>query len=307
MKRTAIVTGAAGFIGRHVSRTLAEAGRRVVGLGLGDWPPGERETFGVAEWHDSHITAGRLHRHGEDACEVFHCAGSGSVALSFADPRRDFESNVVTTMEVLEFARERGGVRVVLPSSAGIYGLARKMPIHVDTPHHPVSPYGVNKKIGEEMCGQYARYFAVDVAIVRLFSVYGDGLQKQLLWDACNKLMRNDLEFFGTGDETRDWIHVEDAARLLVTAAELASRHVPKMNGATGRAVRIRDVVETLAGHLNVTDPIRFNGNGRAGDPVHYEADVTEALATGWRPSVDFSDGLARYAKWFKSVIETKR
>lgn len=291
-----LVTGAAGFIGHYVASRLIREGHQVIGLGHGAPPEG----LTLSDWQGTGVDLANLFDYADDVEVIYHCAGSGSVAISLKDPVHDFNNNVLTTRAVLEFARRQGRSKVVLLSSAGVYGVAKQMPIRVGDPLNPISPYGANKVICEILVQQYARNFSVPAVITRLFSVYGEGLRKQLLWDASRKLMQKDTSFFGTGSETRDWIHVEDAAALIVAASSIASSDAPIINGGTGRAVPIRDIIENLAHHLGCYEAITFNGQVRPGDPQHYEADITGALATGWQPRIDLSNGLSRYAAWFQ-------
>ncbi|PWR18216.1 NAD-dependent epimerase/dehydratase family protein [Zavarzinia compransoris] len=294
-----LVTGAAGFIGQAVASCLISRGRDVVGIGRGLPPAG----LDLAAWNGEGVTLETLRDCAEGVEEIYHCAGSGSVAMSLQCPDKDFACNVVTTQVVLEFARQQGGPKVVLLSSAGVYGTLDEMPIRIDSPLKPISPYGVNKVICELLIRQYAQHFSVPATIVRLFSVYGEGLRKQLLWDAGHRLLRGDGTFFGTGTETRDWIHVDDAARLIVAAGAAARADVSVINGGTGRAVAIRTIVEGLAARLGGGCDIRFDGQVRAGDPQHYEADIAQALATGWRAEVGLEEGLDRYVDWLKRTV----
>lgn len=302
-----IVTGAGGFIGRAVVAALRAEGREVAGLFHHDPGAETARAMGLVAWAYGPLTLSQLADvAGATPSEIQHCAGSGSVALSLSDPDRDFDSNVMSTQTVLEFARQRGGIRVVLPSSAGVYGVVDRLPIRPDAPCNPISPYGGNKLIAEMLARQYARHWGLEVAIVRLFSVYGAGLRKQLLWDAARKILAGDRVFFGTGNETRDWIHVEDTAALLLQAGRIASPAAPVLNGGTGQQVAIRSILEHLAtaldgGHLAA--PIRFNDQTRPGDPAHYQADISATLATGWAPRIDLGAGIAAYADWYRSTV----
>ncbi|MDO6732147.1 NAD-dependent epimerase/dehydratase family protein [Marinovum sp. 2_MG-2023] len=301
--KRAVVTGAAGFIGRHITQHLARQGCHVSGIGHSEMSDEDRKILSLEKWYPGGISASSLAAASDGADVIFHCAGSGSVPLSLQRPMVDFNRNVVSTAEVLNFSRENGKIPVVFLSSAGIYGRTHDMPIQVTTASNPISPYGINKRMGETLVQQYATYFDVPCVIVRLFSVYGNGLRKQLLWDASHKLNRGELSFFGTGEETRDWIHVEDAAELIVQLWSGASTEVPILNGATGEKVAIRRIIQRLASCYGVTDPISFNGEVRPGDPRDYVADVTASLATGWTPRVSLEDGLARYATWFQTNV----
>jgi UDP-glucose 4-epimerase len=301
MSTHTLVTGAYGFVGRHVARALAARGAHVVGIGHGSWGRDEWRRWGVAEWHTADVTVETLTTYAGEPEQVFHCAGSGSVAFSMTHPQQDFQRTVGSTLAVLEYLRvQRPHARLVIPSSAGVYGAATRMPIATDDALHPTSPYGVHKKMAEELCGSYARHFGLRVALVRLFSVYGAGIRKQLLWDACSKLSQGTLMFAGTGLETRDWLHVDDAARLMMCAAEHASANCPVVNGGVGEAVCIRDVVQLIAARLGIAGQPQFSGQSRAGDPTHYHADVRSALAWGWAPQHDRVSEMQRYVDWFK-------
>ncbi|HKB60711.1 MAG TPA: NAD-dependent epimerase/dehydratase family protein [Gallionellaceae bacterium] len=300
MAERVLITGAHGFIGRHVARACAAAGCTVTGLGHGSWARAEWRQWGLSEWHAADITLESLLTYGGKPDAVIHCAGSGSVGFSISSPYQDFQRTVDTTAAVLEFVRlSVPRARVALPSSASVYGNAARMPLSEQTPCQPVSPYGVHKLVAEWLCDDYASNFGVRVSVVRLFSVYGTGLRKQLLWDACHKASQDMHVFSGTGNETRDWIHVEDAAKLLLLATEHADDTCPVVNGGTGVQVTVREVLDELYRALGRGGSPAFSGVVREGDPLHLQADTGRIHAWGWRPRVDLRDGLRDYARWF--------
>lgn len=299
MKQAAVL-GAAGFVGRHAARALARAGYEVIGIGHGTWLRDEWREWGLREWHMADVSIEALLTYAGEPEILIQCAGSGSVAFSMNHPAQDFRRSVDSTLAALDFVRLHApDCRIVLPSSAAVYGTAEQMPIGIGDPLRPESPYGAHKKIAEDLCRSYARTFGIRAAIVRLFSVYGLGLRKQLLWDACTKLTKSEANFAGTGEELRDWLDVQDAAALLVTAAGRASAECPIVNGGFGKAASVRTIVEGLQRELGATTPPIFSGTRRGGDPIGYEADIAEALAWGWRPERTLADGLATYAAWF--------
>ena len=300
MPKKVLVTGAAGFLGRYVARAASQKGSLVTGIGHGVLDQADQAAWGISKWHEADVTLEALMD--LDTFDViFHCAGGASVAQSLADPLRDFRRTVDSTLAVLELIRLRAdGTKLVLTSSAGVYGKAGAAPFCVGSALHPVSPYGLHKKIAEDLCRSYGAYFGVRTAIVRLFSVYGPELRKQLLWDACIRLSRGDSVFSGTGEETRDWLHVADATELLLIAAQHASAEGPTVNGGTGVSVTVREIVETLGKCLPDVAAPRFSGEKRAGDPDHYQADIAGAVAWGWAPKRPLKAGLHAYTRWFE-------
>ena len=300
MKRV-LVTGAYGFIGRHVARELSRQNYEVRAIGHGAWSRGEWQNWGIADWYPSDITIESLITYAGEPDWIFHCAGSGSVAFSMSHPYQDYQRSVSTTHAVLEYIRTvHPAAALVLPSSAGVYGLAERMPINVNEVLNPVSPYGLHKKMAEDLCLSYGKHFGVRTAVVRLFSIFGVGLRKQLLWDACSKIAAKNAIFSGTGNETRDWLHVEDAAKLMVFAAQNASPNCPIVNGGVGKATSISEVVNAIVEDIGSTQIPIFSGASRPGDPLHYLANISEALAWGWIPIQNWRDNIRSYVHWFK-------
>lgn len=304
-RQTALVLGAAGFVGRHVCRQLAAQGFSVLGLGHGQWSLEERQQYGLTAWLDADITQSSI----QAVCEceqpvlVVHCAGSGAVSQSFATPATDFARSVDTTLAMLEFARvQTQPPRVVLASSAAVYGDQGDRDIAEDTPAAPMSPYGYHKVIAEQLCESYNRFFRLETRIVRLFSVYGEGLRKQLLWDALNKFKRGTPSFFGTGEELRDWIHVDDAARLLCMAALSAGAGHALYNGGHVHA-NTREVLSLLAEASQTGLQPIFSGESHPGNPRRLTAKHERAATQlGFAPRINLQQGLQRYAIWFQTV-----
>ena len=301
MTRIALVTGAYGFIGRHVARRLAQNGWRVSGIGHGNWDDAKSAAWGVSDWRGVDVTLENLVGYGVQPNLIVHCAGSASVGFSLERPYLDFQRTVATTAAVLEFARVHvAEAAVVLPSSAAVYGDAQEIPIAESAALQPVSPYGEHKRMAENLCRLYGGEFGVPTAVVRLFSVYGPGLRKQLLWDACSRLAGSGPpRFFGDGTETRDWLHVEDAAALLELAGTRAGRDCPVVNGGCGEAVPLHELLTHLFRLLGRSDAPEFSGT-RRGDPKHYCADIEAVRGWGWSAHTAWREGLKQYVDWFE-------
>ena len=303
MARPVLITGAYGFIGRHVARVLAAEGLTIIGIGHGAWSREQWRKWGISEWHAADVNFDNLVTHAGLPQAVVHCAGSGTVGFSATHPHQDYQRTVATTAAVLEFVRLYAkDAAVVYPSSAAVYGYARRLPIAETEAPSPVSAYGVHKQMAEQLCAAYARHFGIKAAIVRLFSVYGNGLRKQLLCDACSKLRRGVADFFGTGAELRDWLHVEDAATLLALARRHASTACPVVNGGSGAGVAVAEIVQEIRNAMHADVAVTFDGKVRDVDPPTYVADVNRAAAWGWRARKPWQEGVRAYAGWFASA-----
>lgn len=303
----AVVLGGHGFLGRNVCRELASRGYRVSALGHGDWSAPEAAAWGIASWTSADVDSRSLAgiEGGCDADLFIHCAGSGSVASSFSAPLADYQRSVDSTVALLDFVRHACShrPRIVVTSSAAVYGDQGEVDLTESATRSPMSPYGFHKVIAENLCDSYARFFGVGTSVVRLFSVYGEGLRKQLLWDAANKLARGEASFFGTGHEIRDWLHVEDAAALLCAAATAEGQGLLEIYNGGHQHHSTGHVLTELARQLRSDRTPVFSGETHVGNPRRLTANSSHAQRQlGWRPRVDLPTGLARYADWFRSI-----
>ena len=304
----ALITGARGFVGRYLARALHKQGIQVCGMGHGAWTEHERAAWGVDFWLNGEVSKRNLdivQAQVGNTDVVFHLAGGSAVGPSLAAPEEDFRRSVLSAAELLEWARLAApDTRLVLASSAAVYGAGHNRPILETDALKPYSPYGSHKRIAEELFESYGKNFGLNVATVRLFSVYGTELKKQLLWDACGRLAKDasQLTLGGTGAELRDWLHVADAAAVLQMAAGRACAAGYTVNGGTGIAVSVRQVAEQMCTAWGAGTTLCFSGQGRAGDPQYLVADVAQAAPLGFAPQTPWRVGVADYVAWFKQV-----
>jgi len=304
------ITGANGFIGRHLVRELADVGQAVHGIGHGALEDSDVQRLGLRTWLNSEISAAGLNAlaagHGLPSV-VFHLAGGSSVGLSIAGPFEDFSRTVVSTAQLLEWLRlSAPECLVIVASSAAVYGADHGGAISEDAALAPVSPYGQHKLMMEQLCKSYASSFGIRSVVARLFSVYGPHLRKQLLWDICCRLQQEGrtLVLGGTGAEVRDWTDVRDVARLLRKLGELPQQETFRVvNGGSGRGTSVAEIAGMLVKNWDRDIAVRFSGVARAGDPFSLLADDASLrrLPFDWQISIE--QGLTDYVKWFKDQL----
>lgn len=278
------------------------------GIGHGSWPAGDAGHWSVRHWINGEIEASNLSQLARISGlpdTVIHLAGGSSVGISLQNPLEDFTRTVETTARLLEWTRIHAAeTKIVAVSSAAVYGSGHSQPIAESAPIRPYSPYGHHKAMMEGLCRSYGENFGLHAAIVRLFSVYGDELHKQLLWDICCKLDAREspsLLLGGTGREIRDWLHVTDAANLLWMVRNTCSPECPVVNGGTGHGTAVIEVARTVCEAWRVPIEVRFSGLARPGDPERLIADTAKATSMGFAPSVPFVQGVRRTVEWFRS------
>lgn len=229
---------------------------------------------------------------------IIHCAGSGSVSKSFENKKLDYEKNINTTKEIIKFIKYlKKKPKIVMFSSAAVYGNSchknKKKLI-------PISPYGKNKLLAENILQESSKKINFKLTILRFYSIYGKGLKKQLIWDACKKIKYNKNNFFGCGNEIRSWINIKD----VVSFTEFLIKKNIKKNNVLD--VSGNDIVENkiLLSKLFILFKFNknpnFNNQHKIGDPVKQIFNNTKLKNFGWNPKVNLSQGLKEYIIWFK-------
>jgi UDP-glucose 4-epimerase len=289
---------------------LADRGYRVHGIGHGAIGETERHRLGLEHWLNGEIDAANLNalvEHSGVPSTIFHLAGGSSVGLSIAQPFEDFSRTVASTARLLEWLRSAArDCRLIVVSSAAVYGADHEGAIGVDAATLPMSPYGQHKLMMEQLCRSYAVTFGLHSTVARLFSVYGPNLRKQLPWDICSRLRTGErkLVLGGTGEEVRDWTDVRDVVRLLVEIDERPQVETFQViNGGSAIGTTVARVAAILAKCWGGSISVQYSGIVRAGDPPSLLADnaILRALPFDWKIPVE--QGLADYVSWFKDQI----
>jgi UDP-glucose 4-epimerase len=301
----ALVTGGAGFIGSHLVDALLAAGDDVTVLD--DFSTGREENLGAARSAGVHVEradirdSGRVDELVASAAPetVFHLAAQIDVRRSVADPAFDARTNVEGTVNVLEAARRAGVARFVFTSTGGaIYGESDEIPTPEKAEARPEAPYGQSKFCGEAYCGLYERLHGLSTVSLRYGNVYGP--RQDPLGEAgvvaifCSRLEDGEAPIvFGSGEQTRDYVYVDDVVAANLAAA--ASEARGPFNIGTGKETSVLELLaalRALAGGDGL-EP-RFEP-ARRGELERSCLDVSRARAElGWTPAVELHEGLRR-------------
>jgi UDP-glucuronate 4-epimerase len=317
-----LVTGAAGFIGSHVSALLLARGDEVVGLdnfdpyyaparkrsnveAVQDGPGGARFRLVQGDIRDRELVE-RLVADG--VTTVAHLAGLAGVRASVERPHDYVDVNVSGTLSVLEAAR-RGGVRnVVLVSTSSAYGNAEP-PFTEDHPaDKPLAPYAATKRAAEMMCHTYHHMHGLSCNVVRLFTAYGPRNRPDMMaYKVLDSIFTGrEIPLYAGGDMLRDWTYVEDIARGIVAALD-RPLGFEIMNLGRGHSVPLRqfiEAIERLAGRkANLVTSPRLES-----DALATEADIGKARRLlGFEPRVSVAEGVERLFQWYVERVAGRR
>jgi len=298
-----LVLGASGFLGTAISTYFSSLGIPVVGIDV--VPPQDKHIY--SDFYQSERLEGILEtalaRH--QPTYLFHVAGNANVGRSIEDPRYDFVNSVDLFSLVLDHVRRVSlETKVLFTSSAAVYGQPKDLPITEELAPSPISPYGYHKWMCEQLSREYNSLYEVSVASIRIFSAYGAGLRKQILWDLCEKCRRDGpVQLGGDGSETRDFIHAKDIARAISCIVRGGTFNGEVYNVASGVETSISDLAHHVLSAYGIPfDRLEFSGSSRVGDPKNWRADVSNLEALGFSPTIDFAAGVAEYVDWYKKL-----
>lgn len=310
MKKYVWITGVQGFIGSALSKHLSRHGFIVGGVGSGEWTNKEALEYGVDFFVCAKVTDTALdtlkEKSGVIPDAIYHLAGGSSVGLSIENPQKDFLNTVESTSRLIEWLRKNApDTHLFYASSAAVYGGEYSGAITESYTTHPYSPYGWHKRMAEMLLESYHESFNLKYTILRLFSVYGEGLHKQLIWDTCKKLANHDAQitFGGTGNELRDWIYIDDVVKVFYQAFE-GRLDMPKvLNVASGNFISVSDIVQLVIRCWGEECVYQFSGMSRKGDPMNLVADISLLNKLVMNPEIDLEKGMSNTVLWYKRYL----
>lgn len=311
----AIVTGAAGFIGSHLSERLLTDGHEVVGVDSFT----EYYDRRIKERNLAHVLARPSFQFVEadleqadlgemlDGCDVvYHLAGQPGVRASWGDDFRVYlERNLWATQRLLEAVRDLPIHKFVFASSSSVYGDAERYPtVETDLPR-PISPYGVTKLAGERLCLAYGRSCGVPVMAMRYFTVYGPRQRPDMAFSKFLSAIYDgrEISVYGDGKQTRDFTYVSDAVEATAQAG-YGDAVGEVLNIGGGSRVTLIEVFAMLEHVTGVAPRLQFIER-QPGDVRDTAADVTRARELiGYRPEVSLVEGLRRQAEYVRESRE---
>lgn len=303
-----LVTGGAGFIGSHMVQVLLARGERV--RVLDNFSTGKRENLAgligdleIREGDLRDIQAVKQAVAGVDV--IFHEAAFVSVAESMTDPLGCFAVNIEGTASLLEAARQAGVRRVVLASSAAVYGENESYPLVETETLQSLSPYAASKQINEVMAGLYTN-LGLPTVVLRYFNVFGPRQRPDSMYAAAvpifirKMLDKQPVTIYGDGGQTRDLVYVGDVVRANLTASEHPDAPGQIFNVCTGLETRIMDLIESLSELFPGVPEAKF-APARAGDIYRSLGDPDKAVhILGFRAETSLMAGLKETVAWMR-------
>ncbi len=290
-----LITGGAGFIGSNIVEHFHQTDDVIVLDNLRSGFKRNLAGFRATFVRGSVTDKAAVENAARGADYIFHLAALVSVPESVENPRETVDINVHGTLNVLEAARTHGVKKVVISSSAAIYGDNPVVPkVELMVPE-PKSPYAITKLDAEYYAKMYTSEFAVPVVCLRYFNVFGPRQNPKSQYAAAvpifiDRAIRNqDITIYGDGEQTRDFVFVKDVVAANVLAARSAATGV--FNIACGGRITINDLARTIIALTKSSSTIIHAGE-RAGDVKHSQADIGLATALGFRPAYTLQEGL---------------
>jgi UDP-glucose 4-epimerase len=310
-----LVTGVAGFIGRSIAGALLARGEQV--RGVDSFITGKRGNLAGLE--AMAFLEGDLAdpKACERACAgveiVFHEAALASVPRSVADPVTTNVHCVDATLNLLVAARAAGVRRVIYASSSSVYGDSPTLPKHEGMLPSPISPYAVAKLAAEHYVRSFARVYGMETVALRYFNVFGPHQDPTSQYSGvlavfCRKMLAGEQPaIYGDGEQSRDFTYIDNVVRANLLAAEAPAERVSGkvMNAATGSRITLNETFEILCELTGYRGRPAYAAP-RAGDIRDSLADIRLAgELLGYRPEVDFREGLRRTVEWYRGVSGT--
>ena len=305
-----LVTGGAGFIGSHLSEELVRRGQRVrVADSLITGKRSNLDHITGVEFLEGDLADIDFAQTAVKGCDyVLHQAAIPSVPRSVKDPLTSNRANVDGTLNTLLAARDAGVKRLVFAASSSAYGDTPTLPKHEGMPTNPLSPYALQKVIGEQYLQMFTKLYGLETVAIRYFNVFGPRQDPTSPYSGVISVFATALlenrppTIYGDGGQTRDFTYVANVVDGVLRACEAPAASGEIINVATGGRISLNDLFEEMR-KLVGADVKPVYAAGRAGDVRDSQADITKARELlGYAPAVSFEDGLRKTVDWYRSA-----
>jgi len=305
-----LVTGGAGFIGSHLAEELVRRGHQVrVADSLITGKRSNLDHIPGVEFLEGDLAEIDLARKAVDGIEVvLHQAAIPSVPRSVTDPMTSHRANVDATLNMLLASRDAGVKRLVFAASSSAYGDTPTLPKHEEMPTNPLSPYALQKVIGEQYLQMFTRLYGLETVSIRYFNVFGPRQDPTSPYSGVISVFATALlenrppTIFGDGEQTRDFTYIANVVNGVLRAAEAPGASGQIINVATGGRISLNQLFEEMR-RLIGADVRPTYAPTRAGDVRDSQAEISKARTLlGYEPIVSFEDGLKNTLDWYRTA-----
>jgi nucleoside-diphosphate-sugar epimerase len=305
-----LVTGGAGFIGSHLAEELVRRGHQV--RVTDSFSSGKRSNLdhvpGVEVLEGDLAELAVAQRSVEGIDFVLHQAAIPSVPRSVADPLTSHRSNVDGTLNLLIAARDARVRRLVFAASSSAYGDTPTLPKHEEMPTRPLSPYALQKVVGEQYLQLFTELYGLETVSIRYFNVFGPRQDPSSPYSGVISVFATALldgrapTIYGDGEQTRDFTYVADVVDGVIRASEAPGARGEVINVATGGRISLNLLFETMR-RLIGAQVAPVYAEARPGDVRHSQADIAKAQRLlGFEPTTSLEEGLRRTVDWYRST-----
>ena len=307
---TYLVTGGAGFIGSHLAEELTRRGHAVrVADSLITGKRTNLDHVQGVDFRQGDLADLDFARDAVAGCDyVLHQAALPSVPRSVKDPLTSHRANVDATLNVLVASRDAGVKRVVFAGSSSAYGNTPTLPKHEDMPTNPLSPYALQKVVGEQYLQMFTRLYGLETVSIRYFNVFGPRQDPSSPYSGVISVLATALlenrspTIYGDGEQTRDFTYVANVVDGVLKACSAPNASGTVINVATGGRISLNALFAEMKRIVGASVAPVY-AEVRAGDVRDSQADISRAKALlDYEPTVSFEDGLTRTIEWYRTV-----
>ena len=302
-----LVTGGAGFIGSHLCEELLRRGHQV--RVADDLSTGKRGNLAKGvEFIEGDLADLAAAKRVVEGCDyVLHQAAIPSVPRSVKDPLTSHRANVDGTVNMLIAARDAGVKRLVFAGSSSAYGDTPTLPKREDMPNGPLSPYALQKVIGEQYLQMFTRLYGLETVTIRYFNVFGPRQDPSSPYSGVISVFATALlegrppKIYGNGEQTRDFTYVANVVDGVLRACDAPGVSGEIINIATGGRISLNQLFRTMRELIGASVEPTYT-DPRTGDVRDSQADISKARRLlGYEPTVSFEEGLRRTVEWYRT------